>query len=85
MAHDRAFMLLIERYEVEPLLKALMLLREKDIEEMGSPDHRVDVLLHSIVTHAGIPWTKETVPEAYKLVFPKEPPGVVGTHGTPGL
>ncbi len=81
MSADQPFMLLIERYQVEPLLNALMLLREKDIEEMGSSDHRVDVMLYNVVTHAGIPWTKATVPEAYKLVFPEEPPKGQVTYG----
>ena len=81
MSADRAFMLLIERHEVEVLIDALMLYRDKSIEEDGSPDHRADVLLTSVMTHAGLPWCKKTVPDAYNLVFPEGPPRIVGSYG----
>ena len=81
MAKDTPFMLLVERYEVQVLIEALMLHRDKCIEEWGSPDNRTDVLLKRVMLHAGLPYCKEVVPDAYKLVFPEGPPQVVGPYG----
>jgi hypothetical protein len=64
------------------LFEALLLLRKDNVEQMGSVDNRVDVLLYNIATHAGIPVTKQVSPDAYKLIFPEGPPRIVGKYGT---
>lgn len=84
MAADRAFMVLVERYEAEVLIEALMLYREKCMDEWGG-DRRIDMLLKRVMLHAGLPYCKKVVPDAYNLVFPEGPPRVVGSYGTPGL
>jgi hypothetical protein len=78
----RSYMVLFEPYETEVLLEALMLLREDNMEQMGSVDDRVDNLMEHIMMHAGLPVVKQVSPDAYKLIFPEGPPRIVGKYGT---
>lgn len=90
MATDRSFMLLIEPFEARLLLESLMLMRKESEDESWTfesswSEHEIDKLMYDVATHAGIPFVRDLVPEAYKICFPEGPPRVVGAYGTPGL
>ena len=78
---ERSYMLMVEPYETTVLLESLMLLREKTIEEYGTEDHRIQVLMRNIMLRAGLPHSKSIAPEAYELCYPEGPPRIVGTYG----
>lgn len=73
MATEKSFMMMIESSEIKLLIDSLMLLREKNIEEHGSEDPRITVILSRIITHGRVPYCKHVAPDAYRLCFPDGP------------